>query len=93
MKLKATVHVYCCKYSWEEKATFQVFSFKMDDDNYRTHVSQQEIEIDVPEDYDPRLQQVAALEKRKKQMMADFQKSVDQINERISKLQAIEYTA
>ena len=93
MKLKTTVHVYCCKYSWEQNATFQVFSIKMDDDDYRTHVSQQEVEIDVPEDYDPRAQQVAALEKRKKKMMADFQKSVDQINERISKLQALEYTA
>ncbi len=93
MKLKATVHVFCCKYSWEANATFQVFSLKMDDDEYRTYVGQQEIEIDVPEDYDPTAQKVAALEKQKRKVMADFQKTVDTINEKISKLQALEYTA
>jgi hypothetical protein len=65
----------------------------MDDDEYRTYVGQQEIEIDVPEDYDPTAQKVAALEKQKCKVMADFQQTVDKINEKISKLQALEYTA
>ena len=47
----------------------------------------------MPENYDPRPQQVAALEAQKTKVMADFQKAVTEINERISKLQALEYTA
>ena len=71
---------------------FQLFSVKLDDADFRTFVCEQEIEIEVPEDYDPRAQQIAALEKQKQQVMADFQKSVAEINERINNLQAIEYT-
>jgi LmbE family N-acetylglucosaminyl deacetylase len=92
MKVKTTVHIYHSQYSWEAKAKFQVFSLKMDDTEHMTYVGEQEIEIDVPEAYDPRAQKIAALEAHKKQVMADYQKTVDQINERISKLQAIEYT-
>ena len=47
----------------------------------------------MPDDYDPRAQQIAALEKHKRKVMADYQKMVTDINERISKLQALEYTA
>jgi len=47
----------------------------------------------VPEDHDPRAQQIAALEKQKLEVMAHYQKTVTDINERISKLQALEFTA
>jgi hypothetical protein len=69
-----------------------LFSIKLEDTDYRTYVGEQEVEIEVPEDYDPRAQQIAALEKQKQKVMADFQKSVDEINERISKLLAVEYS-
>ena len=66
---------------------------KMHDCEHQTYVCEQEIEIEVPNDYDPRAQKIAALEKHKQKVMADYQKTVDEINERISKLQALEYTA
>jgi protein involved in sex pheromone biosynthesis len=91
--MKTTVHIHYVKYSWETKGKFELFSYQLDDAEYRTYVCSQEVEIDVPADYDPRAQQIAALEKLKQEAMADFQKSVDDINERISKLQALEYTA
>ena len=53
----------------------------------------QEIEIEVPDDYDPRAQQIAALEAEMKRVMAEYQKTVTKITERINKLQAIEHTA
>jgi len=68
------------------------FAYKVDSENY-TYVCQQEIELEVPDNYDPRAQQIAALEAQKTKAMADYQKSVTEINERISKLQALEYTA
>lgn len=93
MKVKITAHVHYNKYSWDEEGSFDVFPFKFPDDDHRTYVGEQEIEVDVPDNYDPRAQQIAALEKQKQKVMADFQKSVAEINERISNLQALEYTA
>ena len=93
MKVKITAHVHYNKYSWDEEGTFEVFCIKFDDDDHRTYVGEQEIEIEVPDNYDPRAQQIAALERQKQKVMADYQRSVDEINDRISKLQALEYTA
>jgi len=90
--MKITAHIHFVKYSWETEGKFELFSHKLDDAEFRTYVCTQEVEIDIPENYDPRAQQIAALEKQKQKAMADFQKSVDDINERISKLQALEYT-
>jgi hypothetical protein len=93
MKIKTTVHIHFQKYTWEDKGDFQVFSCKLEDSDSRTYVGPQEIEIEVPEDYDPRAQQIAALEKHKQKVMADYQNMVTEINARISNLQAITYTA
>jgi len=93
MKKAITVHIYHSQYSWETTPRFQVYSVKMDDCEHMTYMNSQEVEISVPDDYDPRPAQIAALEKQKVKVMADFQKTVNQINERISKLQALEYTA
>ena len=92
MKVKTTVHIHYFKFDWDAEGRFEVLSFKADDDNYRTYIGQQEIEIEVPDDYDPRAQQIAALEKQKQKVMADYQKTVTGINDRINKLQALEYT-
>jgi len=92
MKIKITVHVHYQKYTWEDTSEFQVFSCKLDDSDHLTYVGPQEIEIEVPDNYDPRAQQIAALEERKRKVMADYQKMVTEINERISNLQALEYT-
>ena len=93
MKVKIKAYVHYLKWAWEDKGEFEVFSCKFSDDEHRTFVCEQEVEVEVPDDYDPRAQQVAALEKQKQKVMADYQKSVTDINRRISELQAIEYTA
>ena len=93
MKILTTIHVHYQKHSWEIEGKFIVFYVQLDDTEDRTYVGPQEIEIDVPDDYDPREQQVAALEALKQKVMADYHKSVTEINDRISKLLALEYTA
>lgn len=93
MKIKTTVHIFYNQFSWQNEGDYTVYSCKLEDNESRTYVGDQEIEIEVPDDYDPRAQKIAALEKHKQKVMADYQKTVDQINERISNLQAIEYTA
>jgi len=92
MKIKLTAHIHYQKYVWKEEGEFQIWFAKMDDAEYRTYVGEQEVEIEVPDNYDPRAQQIDALEKQKQEVMADYQKSVNEINDRISKLQAIEYS-
>lgn len=93
MKVKATVHIHYSQYSWEEKGEFVVYSCQLEDAEHRTYVGEQEIEIEVPDEYDPRAQKIAALEKHKLKIMGDYQKMVADINERISKLKALEYKA
>ena len=90
MKIKTIAHIHFQKYSWEEKGEYRVASFKLDDNENRTYVGEQEIEIEVPENYDPRAQQIAALEALKQKVVADYHKSVMEINERIGKLLALE---
>lgn len=92
MKVKVNAHIYHNQYLWQETGEFLLFYAKVDDTETMIHVGKQEFEIDVPDDYDPRAQKIAALEKHKQKVMADYQKTVTEINERISKLQALEYT-
>jgi hypothetical protein len=93
MKIKTTINIFYTQYAWEQKGTYEVLSFKPDDSDHRTYISSQEIEIDVPDNYDPRAKQIEVLQAQKLKIMADYQKTVTEINARISKLQAIEHTA
>jgi hypothetical protein len=90
MKVKTTVHIHYSQFSWEQKGNYEVFSFKAPDTEHRTYVCEQEIEIEIPDNYDPRAQKIEALQAHKLKVMADYQKTVTEINARISKLQAIE---
>jgi hypothetical protein len=92
MIVKTTIHIHYQKYEWEDEGQYLIYSHKFDDTDYRSYVGSQEIEISVPDGFDPRAQQIAALEAKKQKVMAEYQKTVTEINDRISKLQAIEYT-
>jgi hypothetical protein len=93
MKIQTTIYIYFQKYDWEKEGTYQAFSFKANDDDTRNFVCEQQIEIEVPDNYNPTAQKIAALEAQKARAMSDFNKAVMDINTRISKLQALEYTA
>ena len=93
MKVKTALYVYHTQYPWEDQGSYQAYTWKSDDTATSTFVGQQEVELEIPDNYDPRQQQIAALVASKQALMAEYQKSVTEINERISKLQALEYTA
>lgn len=93
MKVKTALYVYHTQYSWQEEGNYEAFTFKAENTENRSFIGQQNVELDIPDNYDPRAQQIAALVANKQELMADYQKSVDDINEKISKLQALEYTA
>lgn len=56
-------------------------------------VREHSFEVEVPDDFDSRPAQVAALEKHKQEIRAQFAASVAEIDKRISELQAITYDA
>ena len=93
MKIKTIIHIYHTQYSWDESGIYEVLSFKTANTEHRTYVGEQEIEIELPDNYDPRAQKIEALQAHKLKVMADYQKTVTEINARISKLQAIEHAA
>ena len=93
MKIKTTIYIHFQKYEWQDKGVYQVFSWKAEDDETRTFVCEQEIEIEVPDSYDPTAQQIAALGAQKVKAMSDYNETVREINIRISKLQALEHKA
>jgi hypothetical protein len=91
MKLKITIYIHYRKYAWESNGYYFALPSIFEDEDSRVYVGPQEVEIEVPEDFDPRPAQIAALDAQKQKIMADFNKSVADINERISRLQALEY--
>ena len=93
MKIKTTIHIYYAKYSWEEIGEYQVLYAKLNDDEHRTYIGEQEILLEIPDDYDPTAQKLSVLQKQKEKAHQEFSEKVAKINERISKLQALEHTA
>lgn len=92
MKIKTTLYVYHTQYAWMEKPEYQVFSFEAPKDPARILMCTRETEIEVPDDFDPREQQIEALLEQKQDLMAEYQQSITKIDRAISKLQAISYS-
>ena len=59
----------------------------------RIFVKEHTTTVEVPDDFDPRPQQVAALEAEKQKARAEFQKRVTEIDRQIQSLMAIEVAA
>jgi len=91
MKIKTKLHVHFQKWDFEETGEYIIFSSKFEDVEYRVHVCECEVELEIPDEFDPRAQQIAALEQQKQKAMAEYQNTLTEINERISRLQAISH--
>ena len=59
----------------------------------RVFVKEHLTTVEVPDDFDPRPQQVAALEAEKQKARAEFQKRITEIDRQIQSLMAIEGAA
>ena len=84
------------RYTWEPEATI---TFTTQD--YKTNPSSSEhikiavicaheFEVETPDDFDPRPQQVAALEVAKQKLRAEFAARVNEIERQISELTCLE---
>jgi hypothetical protein len=92
MKVTIKGFVVAQQHSWEEKPSFTFLGFNPVEHNmdYYTIVCAQSFEIDVPDDFDPRPQQIAALEKQKQDLRAKFSMAVKELDDRINSLLAID---
>lgn len=77
----------------EKKWAPVVYRYKGEDNEERIFVRAIQIEVDVPDNFDPTGKVIAALEAKKLKALEAYQGLVAEINERISKLQAITYDA
>lgn len=69
---------------------YRVFPFDMSKYGEGVLVGEQDIEIDVPSNFDIRTELIHNLESKKKGLMADFNKRVSEIDAKIQSLLAIE---
>ena len=98
MAMQTVTAYVCMEYRYKKDYSAQewtpvIWWFKPNDEPQRVFLLEQEVSIDVPDDFNPIPQQVAALEAEKADALAKYQASVASINERLSKLLAIEHSA
>lgn len=68
-----------------------VWRFKASDDSTRVFIRAIQIEVDIPDDFDPTARQIAALEEKKRKAADAYHGMVAEINQQISKLQALTF--
>jgi hypothetical protein len=95
MKVKITGHVTYVKYSWETEGRYILMASPATgaDAAYTDVGVSTEVEVEIPDEFNPVAMQIAALYKQKQELIKKFDETVARVNEQISKLQAIEYTA
>lgn len=88
---KHTINGYITyqKYEWEDEPRVG-FSMYDHNDGMTVAVKKHYFNVEIPDNFDPRPAQVAALEAEKQKIRADFAKSIADIEDRISKLLCIE---
>ena len=74
MKIKQTVFIHYQKYPWQEKGGFVVLSLPLNNDATHTMICQQEIELEIPDEFSPYEQHIATLIEEKKRPMQNTQK-------------------
>lgn len=74
---------------YEEKWRPRWKEYRLDEDENRIYIGEMDVEFDVPDDFNPIPSQVAALEREKADALAQYTKTVGEINDRLSKLLAI----
>lgn len=89
--MKVTVKHYLHRIQWSgDEPRFVLYPFLMEGEQYAL-VREMDVELDIPDDFDPRPQQIAALEEQRKKAMADYAALVNAIDGKIASLRAIEH--
>jgi len=78
-------NIYSAPQTWRP----ELWSCQVPDTDERVFVGTQEFDCVIPDNFDPTAKQVAALEAAKQKAMDQYQRTVADINARLSKLLAI----
>ena len=92
-KIKGYVTWEHSKYQCEPEIGFQMYEPSEKYSPEKVVVCEHEIEVDVPEDFDPRESMITRLRKQKREVQAEFAMRVKEIDRRINSLLAIENSA
>ena len=68
----------------------QVWSCRIDNNDERILIGEQKIVVDIPDDFNPIPAQVAVIERQKLEALEKYQRTVAVLQERLSKLLALE---
>lgn len=91
MKVKINGYIVASVYEWQDDPEFTWF--KYDPTSHSSEhlvLGRHEIEFEVPDDFNLQAAKIAALENEAEKARAEFHKRISEINDRISKLQALE---
>lgn len=93
MKTVITQHLYWHKWDWEEKGAFCI-----DKSDSLAKIGPEyvliraiDVEIEVPDDFDPRPHQIATLREKQKEIRAESEAKLNNIEEQIQRLQCLEF--
>ena len=92
MNIRIDGYITYTKYAWDNKPTYSFYSFDPTEHAGTETVvlMQHSFYVEVPEDFDPRPGQIAALKAKREKAQADFSKTVMEIDARINELLALE---
>jgi hypothetical protein len=91
MKKVINAHILYRKDEFSNADEFKLAMFEMESCGFIT-VREQEFEVDIPDDFDPRSKQIEILQKEQERINAEFQKRCTAIQEQINRLTALEFT-
>jgi hypothetical protein len=89
MKVTIKGHIFAKQYIHEKTPNFTFFAFDPPITSGYVFVQDYAIEAELPDTFDIRAGQVAVLEEQRRQLRADFAKSITDIERKISELTAI----
>jgi hypothetical protein len=75
---------------WAEEPAYSFYTFDPSEYSNLVIVMQHTFEVEIPDDFDPRPGQIAALKAQKERVQAEFSKRVMDIDTQINSLLALE---
>ena len=92
MNIRIDGYITYTKYSWEDKPEYNFYTFDPTDHigGETVVLMKHSFYVEVPDNFDPRPGQIAALKAKREKAQADFSKTVMEIDARINELLALE---
>ena len=88
MKIKVTVYTFYQKYTWDTEGRYVVYSLKINCDANNTFICEQEVEIEIPDNFDVTQEQVANLMKRKDKLNEEHMKAIATIDDQLNSVKS-----